>query len=349
MNPSSHQWPLDDQHFDVKRLWPLSTGHKVTVAVIDSGVDAQHPDLNGRVLTGADFTGQGTSGRVDISSTGHGTAVASIIAGTGNGPDGVVGLAPNAMILPVRISDDLASSPTAEAQGIAYAVDHGARVINISVCSPIANPQVRAAIADAIGKDVVVVAAAGNEGSSTNLPQYPAAFPGIVAVTATDETGHLWSDVSSGPYLGVAAPGVNIYTAGREGSRTSMTGTSFAAPQVSAVVALLRAKYPAETANQIIARLTSTAHSPSPGRSQNWGFGLIDPYAALTTPEPASSAPNPLMDPIAAAEPAVSEPQTTYWTVWVAATAVVLLTVGALAFIRRGRSAESKGRPQPRR
>ncbi len=351
LTPSDRQWSLDAQHLDAQRLWPLSTGTGITVAVVDSGVDAHHADLTGRVLPGADFTGGATDGRVDLSSTAHGTAVAGIIAGQAISPARIAGLAPGVKILPIRISANLASEPFAQAQGIEYALEHGAKVINISITSPIANPQIKAAVAEAIAKDVVVVAAAGNEGQKKNLPQYPAALPGVVAVAAIDTKGQLWPESSSGSYVGLAAPGVDIYTAGKEGSSAPITGTSAAAPHVSAVVALLRAKFPTETANQIITRLTSTAHAPAAGRTPNWGFGVIDPYAALTLPAPDSDTVSPLAQPWTPARAADTPGPRTgdAWEIWTVGGALLLLAVGSSTFIWRRRVVQSKSQLQPRR
>ncbi len=300
--PSAQQWALDAKHFDSARLWSLSTGKGVTVAVVDSGVDDHHPDLTGRVLPGADFTGNAADGRVDLSTDAHGTAVAGIIAGTGTGPDHITGLAPDATILPVRISDTLTSDPAVLAQGINYATTHGAKIINISICARILNPQIRTAVETAIEHDIVVVAAAGNDRLTGNPAQYPAALPGVIAVAATDAEDRLWPKSESGPYLGVTAPGVDIYTTGAEGSHQQATGTSFAAPHVAAAAALLRARYPAETAAQIISRLTSTAHHPRQGRDDTSGYGFIDPYQALVAPAPPAE-PNPLLQPIAEPHP----------------------------------------------
>jgi type VII secretion-associated serine protease mycosin len=342
--PAAEQWTLDAQHFDSTRVWPLSTGHNVTVAIVDSGVDAHHPDLIGRVLPGADFTGDAADGRVDLSANAHGTSVAGIIAGTGAGPDGITGLAPDVAILPVRISDNLASDPTQLAQGIDYANNHGAQVINVSFCASILNPQVRTAVEAAIQHDIVVVAAAGNDGLAGNLPQYPAALPGVVAVAASDVHGNLWSKNESGPYLGLTAPGVDIYTTGLQGGHLRATGTSFAAPQVAATAALLRSRYPAETATQIISRLTSTAHPSGQGRSAQWGFGIVDPYQALTAQPTPQTASNPLLQPVAAATS--DNPRQgndfTRVLVGVAAALVVVGVFVAMTFRRRRASRSSR-------
>jgi type VII secretion-associated serine protease mycosin len=315
----------------------------VVVAVVDSGVDAHHADLAGRVLPGADFTGTAINGQADVSSNGHGTSVAGIIAGTGAA--GVTGLAPAATILPVRVSDGLASNLSALAQGIDYATTHGAKVINISVCTPILNPQIRDAVDAAISNDVVVVAAGGNDGLAGNPIQYPAALPGVLAVAATDVHGMLWPKSESGGYIGLAAPGVGIYTTGPQGGYLTATGTSFAAPQVSAAVALLRSRYPTENATQIINRLTDTAHSDGRGRTPQLGYGIVDPYQALTANPASATESNSLLAAPAAADTTPAPRTDSRRTAAIAVAAVILAaaTVPALIAIRRRRV------PKPRR
>jgi type VII secretion-associated serine protease mycosin len=336
--PGPQQWALDAQHLDSARLNQLSTGADVIVAVVDSGVDAKHPDLIGRVLLGADFTGNTADGRVDISPNGHGTSVAGIIAGTGTGPDGVTGLAPGSTVLPVRVSDGLASNLTALAQGIDYATTHGAKVINVSVCSPILNPQVRAAVAAAIQQDVVVVAAAGNDGASDNRPQYPAALPGVLAVAASDSQGKLWAKSESGDYIGLTAPGVGIYTTGPEGSHSTVTGTSFAAPHVAAAAALLRSRYPTESATQIINRLTRTADSGGQARTPLRGYGIVNPYQALVAAPGAGTEENSLLTvPVRTAAPKAEHGTNRAIFIVSAGALIALGSIAALLLTRRRR------------
>ncbi len=308
--PAARQWALDTQHLNGPRLWERSKGDGVTVAVVDSGVDAGHPDLGTRVLPGADFTGHAADGRLDVSPDSHGTAVAGIIAGTGRNRAGaaVTGLAPEADILPIRVADGAVSDLTAVAQGIDYATTHGARVINISLCTPIIHPQIRDAVAEAIRQDIVVVAAAGNDGLDGNSPQYPAALPGVLAVAASDVNGHRWAKSETGSYIGLTAPGVDIYTTGRQGSYVTVTGTSFAAPHVAAAAALLRSRYRNESATQIITRLTSTADHAA-DRTGEVGYGIMDAGRALTTEVPSPDTANPLFEaPQAAAAVQPREP-----------------------------------------
>src|SRR5438067_4552539 len=178
----AEEWTLADFH--AQRAWELSTGAGVIVAVVDSGVEAGHPDLQGQVAPGVDFVdGPPHDGTLDVD--GHGTGMASIIAGTGHGLGGrgMVGLAPGARILPVRV---LGAGTPGERTGdaIRYAADHGARVINLSLGGSDPEPHslrdMEDAVRHAIGRDAVVVASAGNSGDSGNPLDYPAAIPGVV-------------------------------------------------------------------------------------------------------------------------------------------------------------------------
>jgi len=289
------QWPLDSAHFDASRIWPLSTGAGVTVAVVDSGVAATDPDLTGRLEPGADFTGTAAGGTVDTSPDSHGTSIASLIAGSGRA--GVSGLAPQATILPIRVTDDTEVTPTALAEGITYAIDHHAQVINISMGMPVDDPQVRAAVEYAVQHGIVVVAAVGNDGTSGNAPQYPAALPGVLAVAGSRRDGSPWAMSEHGSYVSLAAPAEDIYLTDSDGGHSSGSGTSYAAPYVSAAAALLRSRYPDESAGQIISRLIDTATRPktAPGTdAAEIGHGIVDPYAALTAAIPDATG-NPLL------------------------------------------------------
>ncbi|WP_329262462.1 type VII secretion-associated serine protease mycosin [Streptomyces sp. NBC_01478] len=294
--PLASEWPLDARHFDASRIWRLSQGAGVTVAVVDTGVNARHPDLAGRVLPGTDVTGQAVDGRVDVSPESHGTSVAGVIAGSGGSGRGMAGLAPRATVLPVRVSADEAADPLALARGIVYAADHGAAVINISMVTTDADPQIRDAVAYARRHDIVVVAAAGNSGRAGNPVTYPAAFPGVVAVSGTTRDGGFWTDGESGSYVTLAAPAVDIYSTRNSGGYLTKDGTSYSAPYVSAAVALLRAAHPSETAGQIIDRLITTADRPggeshaSSGRDDRFGYGIVDPLKALAAAAPAAGA-----------------------------------------------------------
>ncbi|AZQ37351.1 type VII secretion-associated serine protease mycosin [Streptomyces cyaneochromogenes] len=294
------QWVLDAYKMDA--TWALTQGEGVTVAVVDSGVDGSHPDLTGQVLQGKDFTGGGNA-QEDVA--GHGTGMASLIAGHGHGAGnnaGMVGLAPKAKILPLRVlqkkNDDFEDDTWAEA--VRYAVDNGAKVINLSLGDSVGGTLTsgREAIAYAQARDVVVVAGAGNEGGFTVAE--PAALPGVVSVGAVDDEGNLWDKSNTGEGLTLVAPGVEIVYANtnRSDGYGLSSGTSDATAYVSATAALVRAKYPDLTAGQVINRLIKSAsflhHKGLKAPDREYGYGIIRPNKALTMDIPKGPKDGPL-------------------------------------------------------
>ncbi|MFC7797188.1 type VII secretion-associated serine protease mycosin [Streptomyces cinereoruber] len=291
----ARQWGLEALR--TTEAWRTTRGEGITVAVLDTGVDAEHPDLEGSVLPGHDLIGFGAA-RGDRAWAQHGTAMAGIIAGHGHGPDGedgVLGIAPEAEILPVRVileSSDKArdkarkSRGTALAQGIRWAADHGADVINLSLGddSKSAHPDAGedAAVQYALSKGVAVVASAGNGGEKGDHASYPAAYPGVIAVTAVDRYGTRASFSTRRWYATVSAPGVDIVMAYPDRRYYEGWGTSAAAAFVSGAVALVRAAHPDLTPAQIKTLLIDTARSrPEGGRSDAKGYGTVDPAAAI--------------------------------------------------------------------
>ncbi|MEV6968616.1 S8 family serine peptidase [Hamadaea sp. NPDC051192] len=264
----------------------LSKGADVIVAVIDSGVDASHPDLSGSVLSGADFsTSSSTSsgdGRRDA--IGHGTGMASLIAGHSK----THGVAPAAKILPVRVGTAEGDS-IATGAGIRWAVDHGARVISISLGNSAPDPRERVAVEYALAHDVVIIAAAGNKPEASTV-QYPAKFEGVIAVCATDSKGSLSSHSVTGPEVALCAPGEKVSHAGAKHGYFLGTGTSDATAIVAGVAALLRAKDPQLSAADVIHRLTVTATDRgAAGRDAVYGYGIVNPVDALSATSGASA------------------------------------------------------------
>ncbi|MDV9190748.1 type VII secretion-associated serine protease mycosin [Streptomyces sp. SR27] len=289
------QWGLEALH--TTEAWRTTKGEGITVAVLDTGVDAEHPDLEGSVLPGRDLIGFGAS-RGDRAWARHGTAMAGIIAGHGHGPggeDGVLGIAPDVEILPVRVilegtdkARDKARKArgTALAEGIRWAADHGADVINLSLGddSESAHPDAGedAAVQYALAKGVSVVASAGNGGEKGDHISYPAAYPGVIAVAAVDRYGTHASFSTRRWYATVSAPGVDIAIADPDRRYYEGWGTSAAAAFVSGAVALVRAAHPDLTPAQVKRLLIDTARSrPKGGRSDSKGYGTIDPAAAI--------------------------------------------------------------------
>lgn len=304
------QWGL--RAINAPDAWRTTKGKGVTVAVLDTGVDADHPDLRGQVLKGKDFVGIGAKpGDPDWAK--HGTAMAGIIAGRGHGPgdqEGVLGVAPQARILPVRVlledSDpqrDQARGAWGEAlaDGIRWAVDQGADVINLSLGddSASAHPTAEedAAVRYALSKGVVVVASAGNGGEQGNRASYPAAYPGVIAVTAVDRQGRHAAFSTSRWYAAVSAPGDDVIVTNPDRRYYEGWGTSTAAAFVSGSVALLRAAYPDLSPAQVRQVLMDTAQqTPAGGRSDALGTGIVDPAAAMELAarlDPAPPLPSP--------------------------------------------------------
>ncbi|MEW2179454.1 type VII secretion-associated serine protease mycosin [Streptomyces sp. NPDC005406] len=291
----AQQWGLDALHTD--RAWQTTRGRGITVAVVDTGVDGSLPDLTGQVLAGRDMIGFG-AGRGDRAWARHGTAMAGIIAGRGHGSggdEGVIGIAPEAKILPVRVILE-ASDParakarktrgTALADGIRWAADHGADVINLSLGddSESAHPEPGedAAIQYALKKGAVVVASSGNGGEKGDHISYPAAYPGVIAVAAVDRYGTHASFSTRRWYATVSAPGVDIVVPAPDRKYYVEWGTSAASAFVSGAVALVRAAHPGLSPAQIKKLLTDTARSsPSAGRDDARGYGIVDPAAAI--------------------------------------------------------------------
>ncbi|MGW5482121.1 type VII secretion-associated serine protease mycosin [Streptomyces sp. NPDC004008] len=286
----------------MKDTWAETQGEGVTVAVVDSGVDGSHADLAGQVLEGKDFTGGGNAQK-DLD--GHGTSMASLIAGHGHGPgnaSGMVGLAPKAKILPLRVLETQ-RDPNHDATwgaAVRYAVDHGAKVINLSFANEGGKTlsDGREAISYAEAHDVVVVASAGNEGAIA--VDEPAALPGVVSVGAVDKKGNRWDGSNTGRGLTLMAPGVGVLAADMTRSQkySLSTGTSDATAYVSATAALVRAKYPDLTAGQVINRLIKSAsflgHKGLETPDEQYGYGIIRPYQAVTMDIAAGSKGNPL-------------------------------------------------------
>ncbi|TDE22940.1 S8 family serine peptidase [Actinomadura sp. 6K520] len=286
----------------VEAAWKITKGDGVTVAVVDSGVDERQADLRGAVTTGPNMLKE-----VDAGSTParlHGTAMASLIAGRGHGPggrDGVVGMAPEARILSVRViaepedagyvryrTTDEADGSVA--RGIRYAADNGADVINLSLGKDSEVPQERAAIGYAIGKGVVVVAAVGNEGDEERRLDgdgfapysYPASYPGVIAVAATESDNSRAAFSNRNYSVTLSAPGKGLPVAGPGDDYFLSSGTSDATAVVSGIAALIRAKYPdLPPALVSQALIESTRHGPSGDYDAEIGFGVVHASRAL--------------------------------------------------------------------
>ncbi|MDX2559127.1 type VII secretion-associated serine protease mycosin [Streptomyces sp. TX20-6-3] len=288
------QWHLTTM--GAEKIWQLSTGKGVTVAVIDSGVDRENPDLSGQVLEGKDFATE-EPGDQFTDYGGHGTGMAGLIAGTGakDGGKGAFGLAPGAKILPVRVPGLEAGKVTiAESdrefnrvvpQAIKYSADSGAKVINISLGATAGSQDLTDAVKYALDKGALVFASVGNTGDKTNKVEYPGATPGVVGVGAIDKKLTRIPQSQYGPQVDMVAPGKDTVAACSAGICTA-TGTSDATALASAAAALIWSKHPDWTNNQVLKVMLNTIAAPTEGakRSDYIGFGAIRPLRALKTP-----------------------------------------------------------------
>jgi membrane-anchored mycosin MYCP len=286
-----------------QRVWPMSRGAGQVVAVIDSGVDASVAQLANRVLPGFDAIAGKRVANTDC--VGHGTFVAGIIAARPVPGIGFAGIAPDARILPVRqTGSGSRGTAVGMATAIRWASDAGAKIINVSAASRYTSPVLAAAVQYAASRDVLIVASVSNDAESGNPKAYPAAYPGVVAVAAVGADGKRASFSETGGYVSVAAPGSNVLSVGPRGNGHLVgNGTSFAAPYVSGVAALVRAAHPNLTAAQVKHRLEATADHPSAALPDpQLGWGVVNPYAAVTGVLPEESgavaaAPNPRVLP----------------------------------------------------
>ena len=311
---------VNDSYFDqqfgltnmrVPEAWALSQGENIVVAVIDTGVETSHSDLDAQLVAGFDaFSHREGKDAGDVSklnyfmdSYKHGTHVAGIIAAETNNNRGIAGIAPKAKIMPIKIFPDfsdwiqsvLEPAENADetiisvlADGIVWAVDHGADVINMSLSVTEKSATLDRAVAYALEQNVVVVVAAGNQRHLDNARNELAAIDGVIAVGSVDKINEISFFSNSGDYVAVAAPGQDIISTvpsflGLKGY-INMTGTSMAAPQVAGIAALMRAKYGKEAATPafIKQRLQETALDKGDvGRDDLYGYGVVDAYKAL--------------------------------------------------------------------
>jgi membrane-anchored mycosin MYCP len=290
--PAAEPWAQQALRF--ASVWNRTRGGGVTVAVVDSGVDA-NPQFGDRVIPGPDLvagTKPGIPPGADC--VGHGTAVASIIAAAPVPGVSFTGVAPAARILSVKISGTDTFPTSAAPRGIMDAVQFGADVINLSLATPDDVPALRNAVEYALRHNVVVVAAAGNDSppgdAGGNGPFYPAAYPGVLAVGASGPGGALAGFSDRYTPVAVTAPGVNVTSAYPgtfpDAYAPAQSGTSFASAFVAGIVALVRSAHPGLSPAQVVTRIETTAHGPAgPGT----GYGLVDPVRAVTAVLPAES------------------------------------------------------------
>lgn len=327
----------------------IADGSGMSVAVLDSGVDATHPDLGGAVLAGIDSFTSSQDGRTDPDPERHGTGIAAMAAGRGhgaNGADGIRGIAPKANILPATVwpPGSVGSRPDNIAFAIRWAVDSGADVICIAGGGG-SDPAQSAAIEYAIGKGVPIVAAIGNietrDGRDLSLPVSPGTDEGVFGVGSVGRDGNRSPFSVATVLIDFVVPGDDVPAPKAGGGYTTVKGTSVSAAILAGIVALVRQKRPNLTPPQLYELLKATATDKgAPGFDSEYGWGVVDPVRALTAPDPVASTPQAA--PPEVQPPAIEEPS--FWagdTVIALAVATVIwggglaLIVFLVVFLRR--------------
>lgn len=305
------EWALGGSVFNVTQIWSQyqARGSGVTVAVVDSGVDPNQPDLQGSLVPGQNLVDPSnpTTDTADDNSEYHGTDVAAIIAAHGHGGSsdlqGMIGLAPQAKIMPVKVGD--AGNPTTASidAGIEYAADHGAKVINVSVGQADVNGDCdsteNTAVDDALSKGAVVVVASGNQAQQGNESNCFGLIPGVIEVGDVQQNGQIDADSDYNSSLAVAAPGDGIEEPAPNSQYNTGDGTSLAAPWVSAEAALIIGLHPSWTPGQVVrAVIDNTTQGTGQRVDDHVGYGVIDPLKALGAAAPTQTS-NPLGGPAA--------------------------------------------------
>ncbi|WP_379138226.1 S8 family peptidase [Paenibacillus sp. sgz500958] len=274
---STYQWNLPA--IETQKGWSVSKGNNdVIVAVVDTGVQASHPDLQGKLLAGYNAI---TSGSTPDDDVGHGTHVAGIIGAVVNNSEGVAGISWYNKILPVKALDNSGAGTTySVAEGIIWAADNGAKVINLSLGNYADSQFLHDAIKYAYDRDIVIVSAAGND--NTERPGYPAAYPEVLAVAATNAAGERASFSNYGDYIDVSAPGESIASTYPDNQYAALSGTSMASPHVAALAGLVRSVNPELSNTEVMKLMMNNAIDlGTPGQDKYYGYGQVDIYKTL--------------------------------------------------------------------
>jgi thermitase len=328
------QWHLAT--IQAPAAWNTSVGSSAQpIAIVDSGVDATHPDLASRVMAGWNFLSSNTDTHDQM---GHGTAVAGTVGAATNNLIGVAGVTWANPIMPLVVVDSTGyASYSNIASAITYAADHGARIINISISGSSPSSALQSAVNYAWNKGAVVFSAAGNTGSGT--PSYPAACDNVVSVTATEPNDTLASFSSYGSWVDIAAPGDNIVTTSNGGGYGGWWGTSFASPIAAGVGALALAAQPSLTASGLVALLQANSDDlGGTGFDASFGWGRVNALKAVTAASTVSAPPSVV----------ISSPKagsSVSGTVTVGGSATASLGLGSVKFYCDGVLASSASTP----
>lgn len=290
------QWALNN--IQAPAAWDITTGDSVVIAVIDTGISGNHPDLKDKIIAGYDFVNNDPEPNDD---DGHGTFVSGVIAANTNNSVGIAGVCWGCRILPVKVLGAFGiGSDAAIARGIRWAADRGVRVISMSLGSSNDSQVLREAVQYAYQRNVVLIAASGNNGTEDNAPNYPAAYPEVLSVSATDSNDQVADFSTTGEFLDLAAPGVEVVGLGRGESYLVASGTSMACPHVAGAAGLLLSLRRDLSNEQVYEALRAGADDlGDPGVDALYGHGRLNALRSLQFVAPAAPQPAP-QPPLAA-------------------------------------------------
>lgn len=282
-----YQWNLP--LIRMEQSWDISEGSPdVIIAIVDTGIDLHHPEFQGKLVGGYNVIEDNNNPNDD---NGHGTHVSGIIAARTNNHEGIAGISWRSRLMPVKaIGADGSGTAFDIAQGIRWATDHGARVINLSVGNYTPSAALQEACTYAYNHNVVLVAATGND--ATDQPGYPAAYKEVLGVSAVDHLKRFAEFSNFGNYVDVVAPGVDIPSTYIYGDYAALSGTSMACPHVTALASLILSVNPSLTSQEVMQLIRETAADLGrPGRDYYFGYGIIDVDSALQHAKPHIAAP----------------------------------------------------------
>lgn len=287
---------VDDADVDAPEAWAITRGDSVVVAVLDSGITSDNLDITPKVVGAINFSDALTT----EDNYGHGTHVAGIVAASTDNGDGVAGTCPDCSVLNVKVLNDSGvGSSSSVANGISWAADNGAQVINMSLGSSRSSRTIKLATEQAWNSGAILVAAAGNSGSASKL--YPAAYDNVIAVAATNNFDQRAGFSNYGSWVDVAAPGENIFSTfpnhsfviganyGRAQGYDVGSGTSMASPIVAGIAALTISAQPGSTNADIRAKVAAGSDKIS-GTGQYWIYGRVNAYGSATSTQTAPTA-----------------------------------------------------------